>query len=307
MKKVIAMLLALSLFFTGCGNSAREMEMAQPDSGTQRSFVESSNAQGSTEVSEIDMLYYKKLSDSAIMAACYTEEGIAQLGNDYYVIHVGDAKIYDAEGATITLEELTRGCPIRVQWPGMVMESYPGQISADVVAACSDTPHPAVPPEDEIQPVGNGPKWWVEDPITEVPPLRVEYRTEEGVYTMLIPHHNGSWSYAEEHENSGSGSLSSNKLDGQHPRAWHYDDDNTVKRSGFDRLRLSASPEPQTMEVIAFPVEPADGQKDELQAELDEEGNLALLDGDCIYVVKAAWDEDTYQGQALYGFMVMEP
>lgn len=311
MKKIIAILLAgiTVISLTGCGSSAEG-----PAAGSNASIEDvvtpstgdSTLSEASTEdplEDVVDMLYYKRLGDDSIMAACYTEEGIARLGNDYYVVHVGEAKIYDAQGKKVTLDELVRGCPIEIQWPGMVAMSYPGQISASVVTALSDEPDPAVPPEDEIRPIGDGPAWWEEETVTEVPDLNLEYQTTDFVTMMRIVYHTGSWTYSEEGSVAGGGTNAAK--DGLAPQEWTYDDNNTIKRAGFDTIKLSTYPEAQEITVTAYPAEDSTAEGTALM--LDENGTLELLDGAYIYEVSCVWNGEQYQGEAVYGFKVVEP
>ena len=307
MKKIVALLLALAMMvsLTACG-AAEESDAvseAPQDSGsfgTEPSVSIQETEPTEAIVDQVDMLYYLDLGDGSIMAACYTQEGIDRMGQDYYVVHVAKANIYNAAGEEITMEELTRGCPIRVSWPGMVMESYPAQISALEVLALSDEPDPAVPPEDEIEPFGDGPRWWVAETATEVPNLVVEYANSDYVVSMMVEKRYGSWSYSQ--ENSMSGGAANTQLDGQTPQQWTYDESNTIVRSGFDSITLSLSPEARELSVKAYVY--GDEQDPGVQVELGEDGSMALLEGDFIYVISAHWDDDQYQGEATYGLLV---
>lgn len=302
-KSLILLTAVLLVWLTGCGSSAQDAAAgsAPVASASETSTPESDNAL--EDMSEqVDMLYYKKLGDGSMMAACYTEEGIAQLGADYYVIHVGDAAITNSKGENVSLDELTRGCPVRITFPGMVMDSYPGQISATSVQALSDEADSRVPPEDEIEPiVDGGVKWWVEESVTEVPALGIDYTTENFAVHMRIEHRNGSWSYeADNGDGTFSGGAQNAILDGAHPTDWLFDDNNTIKRAGFDRICLSTSPAALEMTVQAYV--PDQPETSSIDVPLDEEGNMELLDGSYIYVVKAVWE----QGNATYGFLVTE-
>lgn len=311
MKKIFAFILTISLMLSlaACGSSA------QPDSTSETTTSETTTSPETTETSQVpsmeetaasqvDMLYYLKVGEVSIMAAPYTQEGIDALGQDYYVVHVDAAKIYNAAGEEITLEELTRGCPIRITWPGMVMSTYPGQINAEKVEALSDEADPSVPPEDEIEPFGDGPKWWVEEPITEVPVLHVEYRTDMAAVVQIVEKRYGSWSFTEEAEDSDiSGGASNTQLDGQTPWEWTYDDSNTITRK-MDTLTLTFSTEAQTIQVTAYAYD--DPQDPGTDVPVSEDGTIELLEGDHIYVISASWDTDQYQGEGTYGILVKE-
>lgn len=306
MKKIFAFILTISLMLSlaACGSSAQPDSTSETTTSPETTETSQVPSMEETAASQVDMLYYLKVGEDSIMAAPYTQEGIDQLGQDYYVVHVNAAKIYNAAGEEISLEELTRGCPIRITWPGMVMSTYPGQINAEKVEALSDEADPAVPPEDEIEPFGDGPKWWVEEPVTEVPVLHVEYRTDMAAVVQIVQKRYGSWSFTEEAEGSEiSGGASNAQLDGQTPWEWTYDDSNTITRK-MDTLTLTFSTEAQTIQVTAYAYDdPQDPGTDVL---VSEDGTIELLEGDHIYVISASWDTDQYQGEGTYGILVKE-
>lgn len=306
MKKIFPFILTISLMLSlaACGSSAQPESTSETTTSPETTETSQVPSMEETAASQVDMLYYLKVGEVSIMAAPYTQEGIDQLGQDYYVVHVDAAKIYNAAGEEITLEELTRGCPIRITWPGMVMSTYPGQINAEKVEALSDEADPSVPPEDEIEPFGDGPKWWVEEPITEVPVLHVEYRTDMAAVVQNVEKRYGSWSYAEEAEGSEiSGGASNTQLDGQTPWEWTYDDSNTITRK-MDTLTLKFSTEAQTIQVTAYSYD--DPQDPGTDVPVSEDGTIELLEGDHIYVISASWDTDQYQGEGTYGILVKE-
>lgn len=309
MKRWLAMLLAIfSIWsFAGCGaDSETEQSAADsgsvPASGTPVEDVTEETSRLESGSVTAEMIYFKDLGDGAIMAACYGE-GRDLLGGDYYVVHVGDAVIYNAQGEEIPLEQLVRGCPIQVTWPGMVMESYPGQFSAEVVTALSDEAMDGVPPEDEIPSLFGGPKWWEEETVTEVPPLILTYSDDIAVTSVQIDMHTGSWAYSEEGTFSSGGTNA--VKDGLPPQEWTFDDNNTIKRGGFDTVTLSTAPEADQITVTAYALEGAE----ETELQLGDGNVLTLLDGDYIYVVHCVWDgaNKIYQGAALYGFKVAAP
>ncbi len=295
MKRRILLAAALILCLTGCHTGVAERETAT--SGT----VESSTAES---MATVDMLYYLNLGEGSIMAACSTEEGKARLGENYYVVHVADAEIYNAEGEKITLEELTRGCPIRVSWPGMVMESYPGQISALTVTALSDTADPSVPPEDQIPSIDGGARWWEPEPVTEVPELSLQYRNDLGEITQLVECRHGSWAYGQEDSQGDlSGGASNDRKDGQKPQEWAFQEDAVIHRQGETVVKLGFSALPQSISVMAYRQDDPEDQGTPVA--LDEENQLTLLDGNYVYAVSAQWDGQ-YRGEAVYGFLVTE-
>lgn len=297
-------ILSMIISMVGCGSSA---EGASSDAGTSVT-MDSEASMGSTSsvaADQVDMLYYLKLDENSIMAACYTAEGIERLGEDYYIVHVGNAEIYNTSGEKISLDELPRGCPIRITWPGIVTASYPGQISAEIVTMLSDTPDPAVPPEDEIEPFNNGPKWWITQPVTEVPTLGIEYRNDTAAVTVLLEKRYGSWTYLAEDEGSMlSGGASNAQKDGKSPWEWVYDDRNTIVRNGFDTLTLTLSPQAQELQVTAYVYD--DMQDMGTVVGLSNNNALTLLDGDYIYVVSAVWNSNEHQGEATYSFLVKD-
>ena len=305
MKKILSFLMAICfVLLTACGSSTMD---AAAGSAPAEANVTASPGQAEEQSDQVDMLYYKKLGDSSMMAACYTDEGISKLGADYYVIHVGEAAITNAQGEKVSLDELTRGCPVRITFPGMIMESYPGQISATVVQTLSDEADPRVPPEDEIEPIAaGGAKWWVEEPVTEIPQLGVEYVTSDFSAYAAMHCSYGSWNYTAE---DGSGVVidacgaSNETLDGQEPSDWEFDEEHTIKRSEFDTVTLSTAVEGD-MTVRAYAVDATEKAWED--AALDDEGVLKLPEGSCVFEVKAVWDSEQYQGEATYYFLVKE-
>ena len=299
--KLLAILMAL-LLLAACGTSAASTEetsgvneiAAEPATADADTVVVDENA----EMATVDMLYYLQLGDSSIMAACNTDEGIEMFGEDYYVILLSDAEIYNASGEKIALEDLTRGCPIRIEWPGMVMESYPAQIAAAKVTALSDEADPSVPAEDDIPAVGGGEKWWVAEAVTELPSLTMEYTTPDFSVAVFL-NGIGSWSYTED------GEVWQDMIScGDHPLEWTYDDNNTIKRVNFDAVRLFSSPAADTMVASAY----VDGSEEAVDVAVGEDGTLELLDGsEVIYVVSCFWEGETYSGDATYAFKVIVP
>lgn len=299
--KLFALLMVAALLLTACGtseaSSAQAEEITQETNDVAAADVDTVVVDENAEMTTVDMLYYLQLSDSSIMAACNTEEGQALLGQDYYVILLGDAEIYNASGEKITLEELTRGCPIQIEWPGMVMESYPGQIAAAKVTALSDEADPNVPPEDEIPAVNGGEKWWEPQPVTELPSMTVEYSTPDFSVAVFVGG-TGNWTYTQDGEDVYVVS------DGSHPLEMTYDDNNTIKRVGFDSVKLTHGPAADTMVVSAY----VDGSEEAVDVTIGEDGTMELLDGsEVIYVVTSFWNGESYSGDGTYAFKVIVP
>ncbi len=291
MKRQMILLLALLLALSACGAASGE------DATT-----DSAEAAAESGQRQVDMLYYLDLGDGSIMAACCTEEGISGMGEDYYVVHTDNAAIYDAAGRQIALEELTRGVPVRIAWDGIVMMSEPGQINARTVTALSDEPDPSVPPEDQIEPVDGGNKWWEPTPVTEVPDLGIEYSSSLFSAYMRVEKHTGSWRYADGTEDGDLGGAVNAVLDGLDPQQWTYDDSHTLRRTDFDEVRLSFSPEAQSVTVTAYAYGDTEDRGQDVA--LGADGTLALLDGAYIYVVCARWDREDCAGNGVYGFLV---
>ena len=317
MKKIFALALALLMVLSlaACGgdasapveeaqNSAAETpaDMNDPAADSDEGLAEMPALEAGEESVSVEMLYYKKLDDSSIMAAACTEEGIAMLGNDYYIVLVGDAAISNAQGEAVTLDDLTRGCPIEVKWPGMVMESYPGQIAALEVIALSDEADPSVPAEDEIQPIGDGPVWWEEEAVTEIPDLVIEYTTPLYLTSMWVEARAGGWGYMEEGTFSGGGSNSTKDGIDVHDRV--YDDSNTIKETGIETLTLILEPMADEITVTAY--DAANRDDAGTAVELDENNTFALLPGENLYEITCTWDGEGkhYQGAALYSIKV---
>ena len=300
--KLLSILMAV-LLLTACGTSGASAETetaevndiaAEPATADADTVV----VDESGEMASVDMLYYLQLSDSSIMAACNTDEGIEIFGEDYYVVLLNDAEIYNASGEKIALEDLTRGCPIRIEWPGMVMESYPAQIAAAKVTALSYEADPSVPAEDEIPAVGGGEKWWEPQPVTELPGMTMEYSTPDFSVAVFLSGL-GSWDYTEDGEE-----WQSMISCGDHPLEWTYDDNNTIKRVNFDTVKLFTTPAADTMVASAY----VDGSEEAVDVAIGEDGTVELLEGsEVIYVVSCFWNADTYSGDATYAFKVVVP
>lgn len=317
MKKFFLMIIvSLCLLLSACASSA-------PDSVDSAPAAESPEVSPSEQVSgaengeamdaPLDVLYFKKLDDSSIMVACYTEEGTARMGGDYFVAHVGSAKIYNAQGDEITLDEIDRGWELQIEWPGMVMESYPAQINAEVVRVTSEVVGDGFPPEDEIPALFGGPKWWEEEPVLEVPSMGVHCWTELGVVTMQIEAHSGTWHYTEqEYDDKAVIGEENALLDGQHPLDWVYDDNNTIKKQPSmypswgtmgspeeadpDKQYVCIGPYPNTKTLTVTAYKVGDESRKGISVPILEGGNIELLAGDTVYVVEASWDETRYQG-----------
>lgn len=289
--RLFTIVLALMLL-VACGTSQKEQAS---DSENSESYVEiregeSPDSEAQENMESVDMLYYLNLGGKSIMALPYGENA-AWLGGDYLEVRLSDAEIYNAQGEKCTLEDLTRGCPIRVQWPGMVMESYPGQIAATTVTALSDEADPSVPPEDEIPALGGGGKWWVTEIPKELPGLTMEYSTQDYSVAMFLSGV-GSWGHP-------GGEIVSC---GDHPLNWNYDDHNTCKRVGYDTVTFSCSPEPDTIKVEAY----VDGSQEAEEVPVAEDGTIQLLEGnEVIYVVNLSWDTEEYWGSGEYAVKIL--
>ncbi len=296
---ILTIIMGLLLGLAGCGG-----ETASSGSGAAGEIVDAgSDAQLSVtedslhaeEMTSVDMIYYLDLGEGTIMAAAYTDEGVAQMGSDYYVVHVSDAEIYNAAGEKCTMEDLPRGVELKIQWPGMVMESYPAQIAAYKITALSDTPVEGLPAEDEIPAVNGGEKWWEPEPVVELPGMTLEYTTDAFVVAQFLQG-GGSWSCEVD------GQMLVTEIDVDAPLDTAFDDGNTIKRKGFDTIRLNTGPDADTMTVEAY----VDGSETPVPVELDGDGSMQLLEGSSvIYVVSCQWNT-TYTGQGSYVFLVTE-
>lgn len=322
MKKLISLLMAaLFVLLTACGSSTPDAETGSaPAASVAEANEAASAAESGGALSKAQMLYFKKLDDSSIMAAC-DGEGIDLLGGDYYVVHVGDANIYNAQGEEITLDELVRGCELMIEWSGAVMESYPAQISVNVVRAVQDKDVLGIP-EDELPALFGGPKWWEEDPVLEVPSMSVQYWTELAVVSMQIEAHSGTWRYVEaEYDNETVIGEENTMVDGQHPLDWTYDDSNTIKKQdvmlrnwgGLDTMTESELTETQSITIGPYPNTESltvtaytvdDDSREGVPVTLLDGGCIELPDKDTVYVVEASWNQERYQGSAVYSFLV---
>lgn len=304
MKKTWMLILVLFLLsFAACGTQTMSAESvafstASPQEPATNAEVPTDSAASSVLESEtVDVIYFKKLGDNSIMVACYTEDGTALFGGDYFVAHVGEAELYNAAGEQVDLDGLTRGCELRITWPGMVMESYPAQIAAARVDALSDEPLDGVPPEEQIPPLFDGPIWWETEPRTEPWDLTVNYTVE---CLRLCPL--SAVSFDEEHSASESGDHT---LDSSAVQGLTFDGSNTLDRQiGPDSVSLHSPLLPDDITVTAYIY--GDATDPGTAVELDEDKSFALLDGDHIYVVEIHWDTEAYQGDGTYAFLALD-
>lgn len=320
MKRLLLLIVVLSGLLTACGSGT--LDSVEKTSAAEESVTQDASA-STAEADALDVLYFKKLGDSSIMVSCYTDKGIALMGGDYFVVHVGDAEICNMDGEKIALDQIVRGSELQIEWPGMVMESYPAQISAETVRVISEEVGEGFPPEDDIPALFGGPKWWEDDPVLEVPDMSVTYWTDLATVTVCVSPYNGTWHYTEEgYDNEVVGGEENALVDGSHPLDWIYDDNNTIKKqprmyprgdtldspegADPDKQYVSIAPYPntKTLTVTAYTV--GDESRKGIPVPILEGGNIELLSGDTVYVVEASWDEERYQGSAVYSFLVTE-
>lgn len=270
-KRLIAMLLAaimiLSLF-TGCGKDA----------------ANSGNGAASAE-----MLYYLKEGENSILAAASTEESILMLGNDFYVIDISSAKIYDPNGTEWSAENLTRGCPIRIEWDGTIAESYPGQIKASAVYQLSTRYDPAVPPEEEMTPLSDGGYWNV--PQGEQIPAITIVHNESGLELYNLA------SSFTTYDNEDYGYYGAPQMNSD-PRAWYYDN-SRLAREANDTVTLVSPIDPSQIYIDAY------SMTDETVTTvyMNEAGEFSLLDGEFAYVITLVWNTNTCASTAVYAFV----
>lgn len=300
MKKMIifTLIFALLMGLTACGSSTQTAEAAPAEAAAAQEAVSEAEApvteEFTGELTTLEVIYYLDLGDGSMMAAAATEEGKALMGEDYFVVLLSDAQLLNTSGEAVTLADLTRGSTLKVEWPGMVMQSYPAQIAAETVTVVSDEVPADFPAEDQIPAVNDGPKWWESEPVAELPGLNVEYSTPDFSVAVMI-NGMGTWTNAE-------GATSA--VEGQDPQEMTYDDNNTIKRVGFDTVNLVLNPAADTIVASAF----VDGSTESVDVAVAEDGSMELVDGnEVIYVVSAFWNGEDFSGDATYAFKVVVP
>lgn len=312
MKRIVALLMALGLAVTatGCGSSQSvgSSQSALPSAPEASASIDAAQSASDAEAGAsldqqsdtVTMIYYLNLKDGSIMAACRDQSGIDSLGGDYIKVYTDNAAMEDAAGNPVALSDIARGSILQVTFPGMVTMSIPAQISASKIVVSADAPED-VPAENEIPDRGSG-KWWEPEVVNQVPDLSIQYRSEYGQISQLIPYHTGSWSYGDECAQQGG--MTNASLDGQKPQNWVYDEYNTIQRAGFDTVKLTFAPAPEEMTVTAY--DRADPEDTGTQIPVEADGSIALLDGDgdVVYTVSGTWNSEAYQGWAVYGFLV---
>ena len=300
MKKMIifTLIFALLMGLTACGssneNTAAPAEEAVSEAVVSEAEVPAEDSTMTSELSTLEVVYYLDLGDGSMMAAAATEEGKAMMGEDYFVVLLDEAEIIGASGEALTLADLTRGSTLKIEWPGMVMMSYPAQVAAVTVTVLDNEIPADFPAEDQIPAVNDGPKWWESEPVAELPGLNVEYSTPDFSVAVMI-NGMGTWTNAE-------GATSA--VEGQDPQEMTYDDNNTIKRVGFDTVSLVLNPAADTIVATAF----VDGSSEGVDVAVAEDGSMELVDGnEVIYVVSAFWNAEDFSGDATYAFKVVVP
>lgn len=248
---------------------------------------------GSDAAVSVDMLYYLDNGDSTILAACNTAEGITEYGSDFYYVSLNDAKIYNTQGKECQLSELVRGCPIRVEWDGAISESYPAQISAVKITALSDTPHDAVPPEEELTPLAEGGYWRVPTSPEDVPSLNLSLVDDPDRMNLtnlafsLTTYDNADYAY-----------QAPPVLEGD-PRGWFYDSA-TLDRAEYDTVTLNFEFKPTELYVNAYSMQDAEAPVQPVY--MNDNWEISLLDEEYAYVITAVWSSDTCAATAVYAF-----
>ena len=312
MKRIVALLMALGLAVTatGCGSSQSvgSSQSALPSAPEASASVDAAQSASDAEAGAsldqqsdtVTMIYYLDLKDGSIMAACRDQSGIDSLGGDYIKVYTDNAAMEDAAGNPVALSDIARGSILQVTFPGMVTMSIPAQISASKIVVSEEAPAD-VPAENEIPDRGSG-KWWEPEVVNQVPDLSIQYRSEYGQISQLIPYHTGSWSYGD--EGAQQGGMTNAALDGQKPQDWVYDEYNTLTRAGFDTVTLTFAAAPEDITVTAYLR--SDPEDPGTQIPVEADGSIALLqsDEDVVYTVSGTWNTEAYQGWAVYGFLV---
>lgn len=312
MKKFVALLMALGLAVTaaGCGSSQSvgSSQSALPSAPEASASIDAAQSASDAEAGAsldqqsdtVTMIYYLDLKDGSIMAACRDQSGIDSLGGDYIKVYTDNAAIEDAAGNPVALSDIARGSILQVTFPGMVTMSIPAQISASKIVVSEEAPAD-VPAENEIPDRGSG-KWWEPEVVNQVPDLSIQYRSEYGQISQLIPYHTGSWSYGD--DGAQQGGMTNAALDGQKPQDWVYDEYNTLTRAGFDTVTLTFAAAPEDITVTAYLR--SDPEDPGTQIPVEADGSIALLqsDEDMVYTVSGTWNTEAYQGWAVYGFLV---
>ena len=312
MKKFVALLMALGLAVTatGCGSSQSvgSSQSALPSAPEASASIDAAQSASDAEAGAsldqqsdtVTMIYYLDLKDGSIMAACRDQSGIDSLGGDYIKVYTDNAAMEDAAGNPVALSDIARGSILQVTFPGMVTMSIPAQISASKIVVSEEAPAD-VPAENEIPDRGSG-KWWEPEVVNQVPDLSIQYRSQYGQVSQLIPYHTGSWSYGD--EGAQQGGMTNAALDGQKPQDWVYDEYNTLTRAGFDTVTLTFAAAPEDITVTAYLR--SDPEDPGTQIPVEADGSIALLQSneDVVYTVSGTWNTEDYQGWAVYGFLV---
>lgn len=270
-KRLIAILLAVLMMlslFAGCGK----------DAGTTGDGTASA-----------EMLYYLKEGENAILAAASTQESIAMLGNGFYSIDISSAKIYDPNGTEWTAENLTRGCPIRIEWDGSIAETYPAQVKATAVYQLSTTYNPAVPPEEEMTPLSAGGYWTVPQG-DQIPGITIVHNDTglelAKLASSFTTYDNEDYAYV------GGPRMNSD------PRDWYYEN-SKLAREANDTVTLVSPIDPSEIYIDAYSMT----DDTVMPIYMNEAGEFSLLDGEFAYVITLVWNTSTCASTAIYAFV----
>ena len=251
-------------------------------------FAGCSKGEGSGAASA-EMLYYLKEGENSILAAASTGESIMLLGNGFYSIDLSGAKIYDPNGTEWAAENLSRGCPIRVEWDGTIEETYPGQIKATAVYQLSTDYNPAVPPEEEMTPLSEGGYWTV--PQGEQIPAITIVHNDSGLELYSLA------SSFTTYDNEDLAYVGAPQMNSD-PRAWYYDN-SRLTREANDTVTLVSPIDPSQIYIDAY------SMTDETiyPVYMNEAGEFSLLDGEFAYVISLVWNTNTCASTAVYAFV----
>lgn len=292
-----AVLLACSLFFTGCGTKASSGNSSR----TEEKSVTTGAAIGSEKQED------SSTEDPYVIRAMYLTD---PSGNIYFVdINYGTFftapipdELYNNSGEKISAGALSAGYVLDIYGNGMMLESYPGQYPGVTKMAVvkEGTAEDAKQYQDLIDSV------YVEPDYSEPPYVNAEYKTDLAAICAMLTRGSYEWSYLD-----ANGQMQHVVACSSHILEWPILADLTVENG--TELTLLCSYKPQSISVTRWPDSlrssdsPADTDDSAADAtslgeavEVSEKGedHLISVEPGYVYLLEVSWEEGTVE----YGF-----
>ena len=204
-------------------------------------------------------------------------------------------EIYDAEGNSISQEDLEKGNILRILGDGIMLESYPGQYPGVESIQVEEEGSPS--DADQYQAIVD--EIYQEPDPSEVPFMNVEYTTSLAQVTASATTGGYEWSYQEE-----NGETRSEIADTAHITAWTEINEINIEEPTDVTLFFSKAPEKVT--TLRWPDNPEEADAESSDGEnvktapADEQGQFTIesVEPGYRYLIHAEWEN----GYVEYGF-----